>query len=105
MFDLQALAPVAAFTVTLLLLAVFRRIGLFTRIQDFPNRRSLHTQPIPRIGGIALMIGAFGAYTMLVRHPLWSIVVPVLLLTASPSPTMFGIFRRDGGFWLNLLLR
>jgi UDP-N-acetylmuramyl pentapeptide phosphotransferase/UDP-N-acetylglucosamine-1-phosphate transferase len=28
-----------------------------------------------------LMIGAFGAYTMLDRHPLWNIVVPVLLLT------------------------
>ena len=78
---MPALAPVAAFTATLLLLAMFLRTGLFTWIRDVPNQRSLHSHPIPRIGGIALMIGAFGAYTMLVRHPLWIIVIPVLLLT------------------------
>ena len=82
MLDVLMVAPAAAFTATLLLLVIFLRTGLFKGIQDMPNQRSLHVQPIPRIGGLALMIGAFGAYGILVRQPLWCIEIPILLLIA-----------------------
>ena len=82
MLDIKILAPAAAFTATLLLLVIFLRTGLFTGIQDIPNQRSLHFHPIPRVGGLALMIGAFGTYGILFRQPLWCIEIPILLLIA-----------------------
>ncbi|MGH8720581.1 MAG: MraY family glycosyltransferase [Burkholderiales bacterium] len=56
-----ALAPVAAFIVTLLaarllLTPAARRIAL-----DTPNERSLHAQPVPRTGGIAIAAGMAAA--------------------------------------------
>ena len=89
------LAPVAAFTVTLLLLAVFLRTALFEGIQDIPNQRSLHVHPIPRVGGIAVVIGAFGAYITLGGQSLWAIVVPVLLLISiSFADDVWGLLAR-----------
>lgn len=57
MRGMLALAPVAAFIVALLaarllLTPAARRIAL-----DTPNERSLHAQPIPRTGGIAIAAG------------------------------------------------
>lgn len=77
---MQTISPVAAFALTLILLAVFLRTGWFSGIQDIPNQRSLHSRPIPRIGGFALMLGAALGYMTLVGQPLWSIVIPVLIL-------------------------
>lgn len=56
-----ALAPVASFLVALLvarvlLTAAGRRIAL-----DLPNERSLHAQPVPRTGGIAIAAGVAAA--------------------------------------------
>jgi UDP-N-acetylmuramyl pentapeptide phosphotransferase/UDP-N-acetylglucosamine-1-phosphate transferase len=56
-----ALAPVAAFLVALLaarllLTPAGRRIAL-----DTPNERSLHAQPVPRTGGIAIAAGVAAA--------------------------------------------
>ncbi len=56
-----ALAPVAAFFVALLVARLLltpagRRIAL-----DTPNERSLHAQPVPRTGGIALVAGVAAA--------------------------------------------
>jgi UDP-N-acetylmuramyl pentapeptide phosphotransferase/UDP-N-acetylglucosamine-1-phosphate transferase len=47
------LAFVVAFAVVRLLLSRFGRFAL-----DAPNERSLHVQPVPRTGGIALLAGA-----------------------------------------------
>jgi UDP-N-acetylmuramyl pentapeptide phosphotransferase/UDP-N-acetylglucosamine-1-phosphate transferase len=80
MLDLLMLVPAASFVTTLLLLAIILRIRLFVRIQDVPNERSLHIRPIPRIGGLALLIGAIGAYGILFRQQLWCIEIPILLL-------------------------
>jgi len=56
-----ALAPVAAFFVALLVARLLltpagRRIAL-----DTPNERSLHAQPVPRTGGIAIAAGVAAA--------------------------------------------
>ena len=58
---MSALAPIAAFLVALLaarllLTPAGRRIAL-----DAPNERSLHAQPVPRTGGIAIAAGVGAA--------------------------------------------
>ena len=58
---MSALAPIAAFLVALLaarllLTPAGRRIAL-----DTPNERSLHAQPVPRTGGIAIAAGVGAA--------------------------------------------
>src|SRR3954463_15265005 len=53
---LGALAVVSfllTFVVLRLLLAKFGRVAL-----DRPNSRSLHETPVPRLGGVAVMLGA-----------------------------------------------
>ena len=48
-----ALSFLIAFLVLKLLLSRFARVAL-----DQPNQRSLHEQPVPRTGGIAVLLGA-----------------------------------------------
>lgn len=59
-----ALAPVAAFLVALLVARLLltpagRRIAL-----DTPNERSLHAQPVPRTGGLAIASGVAGSLVL-----------------------------------------
>lgn len=61
---MAALAPLAAFLVALvaarlLLTPAGRRIAL-----DTPNERSLHAQPVPRTGGLAIAAGVAAACTL-----------------------------------------
>jgi UDP-N-acetylmuramyl pentapeptide phosphotransferase/UDP-N-acetylglucosamine-1-phosphate transferase len=41
------------------------------RVLDHPNARSLHAQPVPRIGGIALILGTVAAAALLRTFPDW----------------------------------
>jgi UDP-N-acetylmuramyl pentapeptide phosphotransferase/UDP-N-acetylglucosamine-1-phosphate transferase len=54
-FLLFVTAAVAAL-LSLLLVGLVRRVALRHRILDFPNERSLHNQPIPRGGGVAIVV-------------------------------------------------
>ena len=56
---------VIAFVVVRVLLSRFGRFAL-----DQPNERSLHEQPVPRTGGIAVLIGAATAFAF-GAGPLW----------------------------------
>lgn len=47
------------------LTGVMRRFALARGILDFPNRRSSHSIPTPRGGGIAIMVASFGGITAL----------------------------------------
>jgi UDP-GlcNAc:undecaprenyl-phosphate/decaprenyl-phosphate GlcNAc-1-phosphate transferase len=47
-------------------------------IQDFPNERSLHTEPIPRVGGVAIMAGILSGWILLIQYWAWWIVLPAL---------------------------
>jgi len=53
----SAFAPLLAFLVSYLLLRGMLRHGIAQAVLDQPNERSLHQHPVPRIGGIALMVG------------------------------------------------
>src|SRR4030066_2025787 len=47
-------------------------------LQDIPNDRSLHTVPVPRTGGIALMAGILSGWLLMIQFWAWWIVLPVL---------------------------
>lgn len=47
-------------------------------IQDIPNERSLHTKPIPRTGGLALMAGILSGWMLPIQFWAWWIILPVL---------------------------
>ncbi len=55
--DLSVFTPILAAALSAsLLLALLRFPGLLI---DRPNQRSLHSQPVPRTGGIAIVLGSF----------------------------------------------
>lgn len=51
------LYPFIAFTITLMVLLLLLNTSLSRLALDRPNHRSLHSSPIPRTGGLALMAG------------------------------------------------
>ena len=70
-------APMISAFVTLLLTLILTldKTGL---ISDIPNERSLHSELVPRTGGIALMAGILSGWMMLIKVWPWWIVLPAL---------------------------
>lgn len=75
-------APLIAALITMLVITiiVFSKAG--KKIQDIPNERSLHIEPIPRIGGVGLMAGLLSAWALMVMSLAWWVVLPMILLFA-----------------------
>lgn len=69
--------PVIAAFVTMMLTLIIM-LNKKGTIQDIPNERSLHTEPIPRVGGIAIMAGILSGWILLIQFLAWWIVLPVL---------------------------
>lgn len=94
-------APIIAAFVTLIL-GVMLTLSKIGTIQDIPNDRSLHTEPIPRTGGIALLAGVLSGWMLLIQFWAWWIVLPALGLfvlslvddmrNLSPKTRLFGHF-------------
>ena len=77
--DLALVSPVASGLVTLALIAWM--LGARNRLPlDVPNERSLHSRPVPRSGGIAMMAGIFVGFALM-QTPL-AVVVPAAVLVA-----------------------
>ncbi len=70
-------SPLISALVTLLLTLVLT-LHKHRMIQDVPNERSLHVEPVPRTGGVALMAGILAGWMLLSQSWLWWIVIPVL---------------------------
>ena len=88
-------APVVAALATLLSTSLLLISKTAKTIQDIPNERSLHTAPVPRIGGLGLMIGVFSGWALLEEALAWWVVVPVLLLlSVSLLDDMHGLRAR-----------
>lgn len=70
-------APMISALVTLILTLILtlNKLGM---IPDVPNERSLHTEPVPRTGGIGLMAGILSGWMMLIQLWPWWIVLPTL---------------------------
>lgn len=75
-------APVVAALVSMLLTLILLLSKAGKEIQDIPNERSLHTAPVPRIGGVGLMAGILSGWALMFKSLEWWIVVPVVLLIA-----------------------
>jgi UDP-N-acetylmuramyl pentapeptide phosphotransferase/UDP-N-acetylglucosamine-1-phosphate transferase len=71
-----ALSFVVAFTAVRVLLSRFGRFAL-----DQPNERSLHVQPVPRTGGIAILAGT-AVVAVFIGGELWLPMLLALLLAA-----------------------
>jgi UDP-GlcNAc:undecaprenyl-phosphate GlcNAc-1-phosphate transferase len=59
-----------SFVISLLLTPVVRNVFRGVGLVDQPDTRKLHTEPIPRVGGIPILIAFLGAYIVLLLLPL-----------------------------------
>jgi UDP-N-acetylmuramyl pentapeptide phosphotransferase/UDP-N-acetylglucosamine-1-phosphate transferase len=72
--------PIVAALVTFLSVAAILSSRFGKKIQDIPNERSLHTKPIPRIGGVGLMFGVLSAWGLMFDTLEWWVVLPLVVL-------------------------
>ena len=73
--------PIVSALVTLIL-TLFLTLNKDGTIKDVPNERSLHSEPVPRVGGLGIMAGILAGWTFLLNDLYWWIVVPMLGLFA-----------------------
>jgi UDP-GlcNAc:undecaprenyl-phosphate GlcNAc-1-phosphate transferase len=67
---------VVALAITLALLWPLRKVALRFGVLDAPGPRKIHTDPVPYLGGLAMLGGL--SVAMLWLHPRWSSVVVLL---------------------------
>lgn len=78
---MNGLAVIAAFAVCWVTLALLLRRGKYLPM-DYPNARSLHVTPTPRIGGVGIMAGVFVAAVWLANGDLLPVVLATFALAA-----------------------
>lgn len=79
---MNLLLPVIAFVVTIATTAFILHSRFSTAIQDLPNERSLHTRPVPRTGGVALIMGILVAWSLQGGMFTWWLFLPLCGLFA-----------------------
>lgn len=75
-------APLVSALVTLVLTFFITTGKTGIIVRDIPNERSLHSTPVPRVGGIALMAGVLSGWALLMQFLPWWTVLPALGLFA-----------------------
>ncbi len=73
-------APLIAALATMLVITILLYSKVGKKMQDIPNERSLHNEPIPRIGGVGMMAGLLSAWGLMVMSLAWWVVLPMILL-------------------------
>ncbi len=73
--------PIVSALVTLIL-TLFLTLNKDGTIKDIPNERSLHSEPVPRVGGLGIMAGILAGWAFLLHDLYWWIVLPMLGLFA-----------------------
>lgn len=73
-------SPLIAALITMLVTTIILFSKAGKNIQDIPNERSLHEEPIPRIGGVGLMAGLLSAWGLMIISLAWWIVLPMIFL-------------------------
>ena len=73
-------SPIVAALVTLLSVAAILSSRFGKKIQDIPNERSLHSKPVPRIGGVGLMTGVLAGWLLMVDALSWWLLLPLAIL-------------------------
>ena len=69
--------------VTLVLLLIMLNTPLKKALSDHPNVRSLHERPVPRIGGLAMMLGIASAWLVVSPHDaiVLAIIAPLIAIS------------------------
>lgn len=75
-------APIMSVVITLVLISAILVHRAKEALMDEPNDRSLHTLPVPRIGGLAIIIGITAGWSVMWSAVVWWIVWPMLFLFA-----------------------
>lgn len=78
------LAPVVSFLMVFGMLRWLLKGAMAGAVLDYPNHRSLHTRPIPRTGGLALMTGVLAAWVVAQSSWGWALM-PILLFLLAVS--------------------
>ena len=73
-------SPIVAALVTLFVTRFLLSSKAANKVQDMPNERSLHSTPVPRIGGVGLMAGVLCGWALLFSSLTWWVVLPWLIL-------------------------
>jgi UDP-N-acetylmuramyl pentapeptide phosphotransferase/UDP-N-acetylglucosamine-1-phosphate transferase len=71
-------SPFVAALVTLSAIAAILFSKFSSKIQDIPNERSLHSKPIPRIGGVGLIAGMLSGWILMFDALVWWLVLPLI---------------------------
>lgn len=69
------------FVVTLVLIQGLGRVAPIIRLVDLPNHRSLHHGPIPKVGGLAILIASGTTVALTATRPDWFLLILTVLLT------------------------
>jgi UDP-GlcNAc:undecaprenyl-phosphate/decaprenyl-phosphate GlcNAc-1-phosphate transferase len=75
------LPALVAFALSLATLLPLRRIALGFKIMDVPGPRKAHKEPVPYLGGVAILIGA-GVAILLWRPDLWPVLLMLVYVAA-----------------------
>ena len=75
-------APLIAAVVTILLTTLLLLSKAAKKISDVPNERSLHSAPVPRIGGVALIVGMLSGWSIMFGSLTWWVLLPLIALFA-----------------------
>jgi len=85
-------SPIVAALVTVLMIAVIIRSKFGNKVQDIPNERSLHSTPVPRIGGVGLTAGVLSGWVLQFNSLTWWLVLPLIaLFVVSMLDDMYGL--------------
>lgn len=88
--------------ITAVLTSIVQRVSVRFQLMDRPNARSMHTQPVPRVGGIAIVGGVFG--TILYFLMLGRVAPDLFHHIPMPSPWLLAaaLFMFTVGLWDDL---
>ena len=70
-------SPIVAALVTFLLTHFLLSSKTASKVQDVPNERSLHSTPVSRIGGVALLAGVLCGWALMLNALVWWVVLPL----------------------------
>ena len=89
-------APLFSFAVTFALIWWLIR-GNTLKVLDHPNPRSLHTKPVPRTGGIGLMLGVLASWALLpttLPLPVWMSVGLLMAVSLADDVLTLPVWQR-----------
>lgn len=89
------LALVVSFVTTLLIVRYAHVHAHFSSDSDTKGVQKVHAHPVPRIGGLGIMLGLLVAGTFATFHHRGGRLEEILLLTASAAPVFLGGFIED----------